>query len=159
MLSNIIHTKWNSSFKRTTKVKRLANAHLIISGKKIHSKPLQKSFLSKKPQYVYPSFTMSSNMLLSSWLTLLRTFRLQRICVMYLDEKYIRRNLPWNVTFRKSARFFVGMTDDQIAEIDPGTGLYPFMVAAPGDTSDLSAVYYLLERNPALVNNSRVEGE
>ena len=96
MLSNIIHTKWNSSFKRMTKVKRLANAHLIISGKKIHSKPLQKSFLSKKPpQYVYPSFTMSSNMLLSSWLTLLRTFRLQRICVMYLDEKYIRRNLPW----------------------------------------------------------------
>jgi hypothetical protein len=38
-----------------------------------------------------------------------------------------------------SALFFAGLRDDEIAEIDQG------------DTSDLSAVYYLLRRNPALV--------
>ena len=48
--------------------------------------------------------------------------------------------------------FFAGLRDDEIAEIDPGTDLPPFMVAASGQTSDLSAVYYLLRRSPFLVN-------
>ena len=61
-----------------------------------------------------------------------------------------------NATFGKSASFFVGLKDDEIAEIDPGTDLYPFMVSASEETnSDLSAVYYLLMRNPALVSTSR----
>ena len=61
-----------------------------------------------------------------------------------------------NATFGKSASFFVGLKDDEIAEIDPGTDLYPFMVSASEETnSDLSAVYYLLRRNPALVSTSR----
>jgi hypothetical protein len=60
-----------------------------------------------------------------------------------------------NTKYRNSAAFFAGMHDFEIAEIDPETDLYPFMVAASGETSDLSAVYYLLRRNPALVNTSR----
>jgi hypothetical protein len=48
------------------------------------------------------------------------------------------------------------MSDEQVREIDPGTDLYPFMVTASGETSDLSAVYHLLRRNPSLVNSGCV---
>ena len=41
----------------------------------------------------------------------------------------------------------------KVRETDPGTGLYPFMVSASGETSDLSAVHHLLRRNPSLVNS------
>ena len=52
--------------------------------------------------------------------------------------------------------FFAGLRDDEIAEIDPGTDLYPFMVSASEEkNSDLSAVYYLLRRNPAMVSTSK----
>jgi hypothetical protein len=57
-----------------------------------------------------------------------------------------------NTTYRNSATFFTGLNDYEIAEIDPETDLPPFMVAASGETSDLSAVYYLLRRSPFLVN-------
>ena len=60
-----------------------------------------------------------------------------------------------NTTYMNSAAFVAGLKDYEIAEIDPETDLYPFMVAASGRTSDLSAVNYLLRRNPALVNTSR----
>lgn len=53
--------------------------------------------------------------------------------------------------FNNDATYFVKMTDEEVQEIDPGTGLYPFMVLASGQTSDLSAVYYLLRKNPSLV--------
>jgi hypothetical protein len=51
-----------------------------------------------------------------------------------------------NRTYDQDSMFFLGMRDDQVREIDPGTDLYPFMVAASGETSDLSAVYFLLRR-------------
>ena len=56
-----------------------------------------------------------------------------------------------NKAYDQDSMFFLGMRDEQVREIDPGTDLYPFMVAASGETSDLSAVYYLLRRNPSLV--------
>jgi hypothetical protein len=46
--------------------------------------------------------------------------------------------------------FFLEMSDEQVREIDPGSDLYPFMVAASGQTCDLSAVYALMKRNPSL---------
>ena len=49
--------------------------------------------------------------------------------------------------------FFLDLNDEQVRELDPETGLYPFMVSASGETSDLSAVYHLLKRNPSLVNS------
>ena len=70
--------------------------------------------------------------------------------------------------FTNDAAFFVRMSDEQVREIDPGTDLYPFVVLASGETnalypfavlssdettSDLSAVYYMLRRNPSLVNS------
>jgi hypothetical protein len=54
-----------------------------------------------------------------------------------------------------NAMFFLEMSDEQVREIDPGSDLYPFMVAASGETCDLSAVYSLLRRNPALAHRSK----
>jgi hypothetical protein len=55
-------------------------------------------------------------------------------------------------TFNNNAMYFLQMSDEQVREIDPGNDLYPFMVAASGHTSDLSAVYNLLRRNPSLAH-------
>jgi hypothetical protein len=54
-------------------------------------------------------------------------------------------------TYDQDSMFFLRMSDEQVREIDPGTYLYPFMVAASGETSDLSAVNYLLRSHPSLV--------
>ena len=54
-------------------------------------------------------------------------------------------------TYKNNVMFFIGMSDEQVKERDPGTDLYPFMVLASGQTSDLSAVYYLLKRKPLLI--------
>ena len=59
-----------------------------------------------------------------------------------------------NKTFMDDAMFFLEMSDEQVRDIDPGSDLYPFMVAASGETCDLSAVYSLLRRNPALAHSS-----
>jgi hypothetical protein len=56
----------------------------------------------------------------------------------------------------KDAEFYLNMSDDQVREIDPGNGLYPFMVAACDNNSDLGGVYYLLIRNPSLVSDDIV---
>jgi hypothetical protein len=56
-------------------------------------------------------------------------------------------------TYKNDAMFFIRMRDEQIREIDPGTDLYPFMVLASDQTSDLSAVNYLLRRNPSLAHS------
>jgi hypothetical protein len=59
-------------------------------------------------------------------------------------------------TFNNNAMFFLQMSDEQVREIDPGSDLYPFMVAASGHTCDLSAVYALvLGRNPSLAHRSK----
>ena len=59
-----------------------------------------------------------------------------------------------NKTYIDDPMFFLEMSDEQVREIDPGSDLYPFMVAASGETCDLSAVYSLLRRNPALAHRS-----
>ena len=58
-------------------------------------------------------------------------------------------------TFMDDAMFFLEMSDEQVREIDPGSDLYPFMVAASGETCDLSAVYALLRRNPSLAHRNK----
>jgi hypothetical protein len=58
-------------------------------------------------------------------------------------------------TFNNNAMFFLQMSDEQVREIDPGSDLYPFMVAASGQTCDLSAVYALLRRNPSLAHRNK----
>jgi hypothetical protein len=60
-----------------------------------------------------------------------------------------------NKIFIDDPMFFLEMSDEQVREIDPGSDLYPFMVAASGETCDLSAVYALLRRNPSLAHRSK----
>jgi hypothetical protein len=62
-----------------------------------------------------------------------------------------------NKTFIDDPMFFLEMSDEQVREIDPGSDLYPFMVAASGETCDLSAVYSLLRRNPALAHRNKLK--
>ena len=60
--------------------------------------------------------------------------------------------------FKSNDLYFLStLADDHIKEIDPPTDLYPFMVAAWGNTSDLSAVYVLLRRNPSLVRGGNTD--
>eukprot|EP00554_Chaetoceros_debilis_P016494 CAMPEP_0194125356 /NCGR_PEP_ID=MMETSP0150-20130528/59421_1 /TAXON_ID=122233 /ORGANISM="Chaetoceros debilis, Strain MM31A-1" /LENGTH=412 /DNA_ID=CAMNT_0038819161 /DNA_START=728 /DNA_END=1966 /DNA_ORIENTATION=- len=54
-------------------------------------------------------------------------------------------------TFHHDAAFFMGATDDEVEKKDPMLGLYPCMVAASGNTSDLYAVYTLLRRSPKVI--------
>ena len=54
-------------------------------------------------------------------------------------------------TFQNDTMFYVNMTDDEIAELDPVTKQYPFLTCATGEESDLSTVYVLLSRNPSLL--------
>ena len=54
--------------------------------------------------------------------------------------------------YRCDVRFYLNMSDDQVCEIDPGNGLYPFMVAACDRNRDLGGAYYLLRRNPSLLS-------
>ena len=58
-------------------------------------------------------------------------------------------------TYKDDPMFFLEMSDEQVREIDPGNDLYPFMVAASGETCDLSAVYSLLRRTPSLAHRSK----
>jgi hypothetical protein len=61
-------------------------------------------------------------------------------------------------TYKNNAMFFIRMRDEEIREIDEATDLYPFMVLASDQTSDLSAVNYLLRRNPSLAKKSVSKG-
>ena len=66
-------------------------------------------------------------------------------CKFYINLRRGRRK------FKNNSSFFIEARDDEVNTIDPKTGLCPFMLAAVGEKSDLTAVYYLLSRNPKLV--------
>ena len=70
------------------------------------------------------------------------------------DSSCMRR---WTVTVCKNLKsdgiFVTGARDKEIGERDAVTNLYPFMLAAAGEMSDLYTIYYLLRRNhPAVVD-------
>ena len=87
--------------------------------------------------------------------------------IRYTSDGYSKdvdgRNLDQTIlasgktTFQNSGMYFIRtLSDEQVGEIDPVTKLYPFMVAASGETSDLSAVYVLMGRNPSLVRGGNI---
>ena len=53
--------------------------------------------------------------------------------------------------------FFLRLSDDEIAEADPVTKQYPFLTAAGGDSGDLSTTYFLLAKNPSLLERYKEE--
>jgi hypothetical protein len=58
-------------------------------------------------------------------------------------------------TIENDAFFFLTLTDDEIAEVDPVTKQYPFLTATTTGTGDLSSVYFLLSKNPSLLDRYR----
>ena len=56
-----------------------------------------------------------------------------------------------NKTYTNNSTFFVRLSYEDLRTMDPDrAGLYPFMIAASGNTSDLSVVNCLLRRDPSL---------
>jgi len=50
------------------------------------------------------------------------------------------------------------MKDDEIAEVDPVTNQYPFLTCGEAcDSSDLSTIFVLLSKNPALLEKYYME--
>eukprot|EP00979_Chaetoceros_neogracilis_P016951 scaffold10164_cov259-Chaetoceros_neogracile.AAC.4 len=58
-------------------------------------------------------------------------------------------------TIENDAFLFLTLTDDEIAEVDPVTKQYPFLTATTTGTGDLSSVYFLLSKNPSLLDRYR----
>jgi hypothetical protein len=58
-------------------------------------------------------------------------------------------------TFENDCFFFLRLSDDEIAEVDPVTKQYPFLIAATVGTGNLSTVYHLLSKNPSLLDRYR----
>ena len=58
-------------------------------------------------------------------------------------------------TYEKDCLFFLKLSDDEIEEADPVTKQYPFLTAATAGTGTLSTVYFLLSKNPSLLDRYR----
>jgi hypothetical protein len=58
-------------------------------------------------------------------------------------------------TFENDCLLFLRLSDDEIAEVDPVTKQYPFLTAATTGTGNLSTVYFLLSKNPSLLDRYR----
>ena len=54
----------------------------------------------------------------------------------------------------ENAHVFASMSDDQICEKDPVTTLYPFAAVASGEDGDLEKIFYLLRRQPGVLDRS-----
>ena len=57
-----------------------------------------------------------------------------------------------NECVEKNISIFASMSDDQIRTKDPVTTLYPFAAVASGDDGDLQKTFYLLRRQPCVLD-------
>eukprot|EP00979_Chaetoceros_neogracilis_P010714 scaffold2563_cov201-Chaetoceros_neogracile.AAC.4 len=58
-------------------------------------------------------------------------------------------------TIETDGLLFLKLSDDEIAEVDPVTKQYPFLTAATAGTGNLLTVYFLLSKNPSLLDRFR----
>eukprot|EP00979_Chaetoceros_neogracilis_P000812 scaffold173_cov205-Chaetoceros_neogracile.AAC.5 len=58
-------------------------------------------------------------------------------------------------TIENDGLLFLKLSDDEIAEVDPVTKQYPFLTAATVGTGNLLTVYFLLSKNPSLLDRYR----
>jgi len=58
-------------------------------------------------------------------------------------------------TIENDGLLFLKLSDDEIAEVDPVTKQYPFLTAATAGTGNLLTVYFLLSKNPSLLDRYR----
>jgi len=74
------------------------------------------------------------------------------------DEKYRtlhRVALSSGSSLRSDPVLLSTMSNEKLEEKDPVADSYPFAIAASAETPDLWTVYYLLRRNPAVIDRSR----
>ena len=57
----------------------------------------------------------------------------------------IDKDVAWRVIIEEC---FEETHDEKMVEVNPVTNMYPFILAAAGDTSELNTLFYLLRRNP-----------
>jgi len=73
-------------------------------------------------------------------------------------RSFIQAQLAGDVkTLVTDGLFFLRLSDDEIAEADPVTKQYPFLTAASGESGDLSTAYFLLSKNPSLLERYKEE--
>jgi len=83
-------------------------------------------------------------------------FAIHYLSAMYLRDEDGRTLTQATIasgskTLKNDTMFFGKMTDDEIAELDPVTKQYPFLTCAACESSDLSTIYFLLSKNPSLL--------
>jgi hypothetical protein len=61
--------------------------------------------------------------------------------------------LSSGINMRTDALLISHISDEKLVEKDPVSDLYPFVIAASGERSDLYTVYHLLGRNPSILDN------
>jgi len=88
---------------------------------------------------------------------------LNDFALRYPNAMYLRNNegqllhhvaLANGTTMRNNAMFFLQMSDGKLEDQDPKSGLHPFMLSALGKNYDLYTVFYLLRRNPSVLDRS-----
>jgi len=60
-------------------------------------------------------------------------------------------------TLDNNGLFFLRLSDDEIAEADPVTKQYPFLTVTSGESGNLSTTYFLLTKNPSLLERYKEE--
>jgi len=84
-----------------------------------------------------------------------------------LFEKNRKGKTAWELAFEKYGKdetwtiietCFDNTRDPRIVEKSPAANLYPFVIAAAGETSDLSMLYYLLRRHPEVLYRTQCLG-
>jgi len=67
-------------------------------------------------------------------------------------RSFIQAQLAGDVnTLVTDGLLFLRLSDNEIAEADPVTKQYPFLTTASGESGDLSTTYFLLSKNPSLL--------
>ena len=63
------------------------------------------------------------------------------------------------MNLNSDAMFVTGARDEEIAERDPVTTLFPCALSAYGESSDLYTIYYVIRRHPGVLDCiNQVEG-
>ena len=100
-----------------------------------------------------------------TWCCRLHSSTIRRNWVYYW--KRTKGKTAWELAFEKYGKdetwaiienFFEDTRDVRIVERNPATNVYPFMIAAAGESSDLSTVYYFLRRHPEVLYRTGGQG-
>ena len=101
------------------------------------------------PQSLWHSYSEENNGILYNW-------------SVSSSTRDLRKRLPLHRSADIGLRWMDGMREIlkanylALREVDAVTGLYPFMLAAVGETSDMTSVFNLLSSNPQLIYECQI---